>query len=195
MKKILFWRYSMFCPYCGASIDAGSTFCPSCGRAISNSQQPQQPQPQQPDLPMKWYMFLIYFALFAGAVINLINGFTMMTGAAYGEMADLVYSYYDGLKALDMIIGIASIALAVLGIYTRFRLSGYYQNGPQMLLIVYIAGAVINIGYLVGMYAILPSDITAAISPVSYITSTITSCVMIGVNNVYFQKRSHLFTK
>ncbi|MBE6587670.1 MAG: zinc ribbon domain-containing protein [Ruminococcaceae bacterium] len=181
----------MFCPKCGTNVAEGSAFCPSCGAQLAQPEQPTQPtqpfqqQPQTPELPMKWFKFLIYFALFAGAAVNAINGFSMLFGKSRIFMEAFI---------LDKAAGIAFLALAGIGIYARIRLAGFYKNGPQMLLTVYIVGAVINVAYLVGTYAIF-SDSVYLISPVPTIASVITSCIMIGVNNVYFQKRSHLFTK
>ena len=86
------------------------------------------PQPTGPDMPMKWHKFLIYFALWLGAVMNVISGFSLLTGSVYeaqGVSATQVYRAYEGLKGVDMLMGAATIALAVLLIVARFALAGY----------------------------------------------------------------------
>ena len=77
---------------------------------------------------MKWHKFLIYFALWLGAVMNVISGFSLLTGSVYeaqGVSATQVYRAYEGLKGVDMLMGAATIALAVLLIVARFALAGY----------------------------------------------------------------------
>lgn len=46
-------------------------------------QQYYPPEQNQPELPMKWYKFTIYFALFAGSLMNLISAIMAFTGASY----------------------------------------------------------------------------------------------------------------
>lgn len=162
-------------------------------------QQPAyQPQINQPgaDMPMGWFKFLIYFSLFAGAVLNAITGIMAMTGAQYNMeregMSELVYRMFDGLQAMDMIMGIGSIALAAFAIYTRMRLAGYYENGPKMLTVLYIAAMVVPVIYLVGVIAVVPG-VENYINFTSQISSIAASVVMVVVNNIYFKKRAHLF--
>lgn len=160
--------------------------------------QPAQPQPYHgapatPALGMGWFKFLIYFALFAGAVLNLISGIQMLTGASYEGHKDLVYAFYDGLQALDMLVGIGTIAVAALAIFTRFRLAGYYHDGPKLLTAVYVAVVALNVIYLIGLFAVVPNLSAEDLNMSSYISSTAVSAVMIFVNISYFNKRSHLF--
>jgi len=171
--------------------------------------QPQQPnyQPQQPNyqpsyaqippqpetLGMGWFKFLIYFALFAGAVLNALTAISMLTGSMYGESKDLVYLFYKDLKTVDTIVGVATLALAVLGIYARFRLSGFHTNGPKMLTYTYALSAVIGIVYFIGIYSVLPEEVMALVDTSQMLSSTVVSFVMIFVNKAYFNKRKHLF--
>ena len=162
-------------------------------------QQPQygQPQYQQPVnnvLAMGWFKFLIYFALFAGALLNIVAAITSMTGAqytAYGQnLSAMVYAMFPGLQGIDIIYGILLIALAGLQIFCRFRLAGYYKNGPKLVTLIYIANVVISLVYLIACVAIVGGLDVASVIP-----SLIVSIVMAVVNHVYFKKRSHLFTR
>lgn len=196
----------MFCPNCGAELAKESRFCTYCGSAVN--QQPQQPQqeqqeqqerpvnpPQQPQetLKMGWFKFLIYFGLFAGALINISTGMQLVTGLIYGEDADLVYRYFDGLQTLDVIVGLCLIAIAALGVYTRFQLSSYRAKGPKFLNYVYIGSAAINLIYLIGVYVVLPAEAAATLDSTSTITSIVVSVAMVFANTKYFAQRSHLF--
>lgn len=208
----------MNCQKCGSYMNDNQAFCPNCGNANANAnqqpqyQQPQyqqaqyqQPQYQQPQyqppyqpnngsqLPMNWFKFLIYFALFASGVLNIISGITAMTGSQYGGLQGLVYMYFGGLQALDIIYGICCIALGAFAIYVRMRLAGYYKNGPQMLNVLYIAAVALSLIYVIGVSIVVGGDVPLNFA--STIVSAGVSVAMVVANTVYFKKRAHLFTK
>ena len=88
---------SAYCPKCGAPIQDNATKCEYCGAALAQQpqqtaqpvyqqptyQQPiyQQPVVQQPQHPMGWFKFLINFALWAGAIINIFGAIPVLTGS------------------------------------------------------------------------------------------------------------------
>ncbi len=186
----------MFCPNCGNNIDPSVKFCPGCGTAIPSQDQPVESQiisqiqsqmqsPAQPALPMKWFNFLIYFALWAGGIINIINGAkSLFSGSLFIE-----------LFIIDKAVALATIALGVFTIYTRFRLAKFYKNGPQLLTFVYAGSIIITFASLIVTMAVLGGFKGIFLSLFPSIFSIIFNCIMIGANNVYFQKRAHLFTK
>lgn len=159
-------------------------------------QQPYDPYQQGffPQQPMKWFKFLIYFALWASGILNIIGGIPLLTGSHYGEYASQIYSYYDGLQLVDVILGLASIGLGVLAIYARFRLAGYYKNGPQFLSILYIATAALSVFQIIA-YNVVITGVSEYINYSSVVVQIAVSAVMVGVNNTYFKKRSDMFTK
>ena len=177
------------CPYCGASINA-----PAPASSVSNYNT-YEPDDQY---PMKWYKFLIYFLLFFGAFINLVNGVNYITGGIYsiqsnGQVsAELVYSLYDGLKTLDVILGLFMLAIAAFGIYTRFRLAGRKENGPVCLYTLYGVGAVLTVLYNIAL--LIVTGLNQLTDPTS-IASFITSVVFICLNYIYFSKRKSSFVK
>lgn len=151
--------------------------------------------PAKPAMSMGWFKFLIYFSLFASAVLNAINGFMLLTGATYDGGAELVYRMFDGLQGVDSLVGILSLALAALAIFTRFQLAGYKKSGPMLLLAVYAGNAVVNLVYVIGVSAILPELVRNAIDFTSFYSGIVTSIAMIAINAAYFKKRAHLFVK
>ena len=186
----------MICPRCGQ--DAGdSKYCPHCGNAVEapvvNTVAPTTGEENKPDMPMKWFKFLIYFSLWAGAVLNLISGIAMMSGSSYEGAADLVYAMFDGLQGLDTFCGLYAIALAAFGIFVRFQLAGYKKKAPLMLMILYIAAAAYGLIYIIGINAILPSYVLEAVDTTSMYSSMISSGVMVIINHIYFKKRAHMF--
>ena len=176
----------MFCTKCGGQIPDGQSFCPNCGAQNGGSG-------IQPDMPMAWYKFLIYFALFAGAVINAISGIMYLTGSIYestaGVPASLVYVFYGSLKIVDVIYGIAAIGLAVIAVLTRMKLAAYSADGPKLVLALYALGVIVSV-----VYALLVSMITKQNGFTgSVLISIVVSVIMIFANKAYFDKRAHLF--
>ena len=191
----------MICPNCGSDIPQGA-FCPNCGVSFTNQAQPQatynppQYAPAPPAPPLAWFKFLIYFALFASGVLNIIAGFLSLTGGKYGIFAEAYYRYFDGLQIVDIIVGLASIALGVFAIYVRFRLAKFCADGPKMLFMLYIGAAAINVlSALLTVIIVNASTYGANVSIdyTSVITTIAVSVVMVAVNNVYFKKRAFMF--
>lgn len=204
-------EFPMFCQNCGSKIDENTKFCASCGAQISASAAQQQIAAETghagaeanelqsdsatPQPGMKWYHFLIYFGLFAGALLNLINGIVQILGWHYGADRDLVYNFYDnGLKSVDVIVGILTIFLAIFGIVTRFRLSGYRRGGPGCLMALYLFNIIISLGYIIAASTVTGISVSE-LGGTSMIATLIVSVFMIAVNAVYFKKRSALFVK
>ena len=188
----------MYCSTCGSQLPEGTAVCTYCGAAQRVASAPAQNtlNNAKDNTPMKWFKFLIWFSLFASAVLNGISGFQLLTGAHYGgeSEAELVYKVFSDMKTVDTIAGIALIAAAALALYTRFRLAGFYKNGPAMLMLTYAVNVIIPVVYVLGAKAALGSygdslDLTSNYS------SIITSVAMIFINKTYFDKRAHLFTK
>lgn len=145
---------------------------------------------------MKWHKFLIYFSLWAGAVLNLLNAFQYFTGSIYGtgNEASMVYAYYDGLKAIDMLMAMLMIVVAVFSIVTRFALAGYKSNGPKMLTGLYLVTMLTGVFYLIIASAVTGISLGDLIDS-SSISSLISSIAMIFINKSYYGKRAHLFNK
>ena len=146
----------------------------------------------QSEPTMKWHKFLIYFSLWAGAVLCVFNGFQLLTGSHYGGQADVVYSYFRGLKLTDMVFGLLYIALAVYMIYVRFQLAGFKQGAPGKLTVVYVVQLVAFLGYALFASSQIGISIGEAMDS-SSISSLVVSVVMIFVNRVYYGKRAHMF--
>ena len=151
------------------------------------------------DLPMNWHKFLVYFCLWAGAIINFLSGITSVGGGqyeSYGVSADMIYSYFRGLKTADVIYGIALIGIAAFGFYTAYNLLKMKKGAPKLLLILYAVVAAVSVIYTIAVIVIIKgsyaridtSSITASAS-----TSVIISVIMIIINNIYYKKREHLF--
>ena len=179
-----------FCSTCGAQLNDGQIFCENCGAKIPDSPNPQTQAPAQ--LSMKWFKFLIYFSLFAGAVVSLVYGFNWISGGIYtiqiGVSADAVYSKFGSLKAVDTLYGVMLIALAVFYVYTRFRLAKFCSNGPTCLYIICVLNACLTLFYAIAAGSICGTDLGSSAG------QSIGIGIALLITNVqYFKKRKHLF--
>lgn len=205
----------MFCKYCGKEVDETATFCQHCGAKIGVAEEktvetervvtenvdasaPEQAVPETPPVvyPMKWWKFLVYFLLFASAVLNLFSGIGQLTGSIYEEtpgdgMIELVYATYPALKPVDVIVGLLTIGLAVLAIFVRQSLYKFKAIGPKLLIIMYAASCIINAVYCVAVFSIVP-DIAKDMTS-DFISTIATGIIMVVVNVIYFRTRKELF--
>ena len=195
----------MFCKNCGAAIEEGQTSCPVCGTAVPSESErsvsAQYAYPPATALPMKWYKFLINFALFFSVVLNANSGVQLINGDQYRDgnvdMSGLVYSQFGALKTVDVVAGIVMIAFALFTLYVRSRLAGYCKNGPKMLLLLYILGFAYTVLYTAAVYITLASY-GVSLNIVDFLlTGSVTVAVVDGVmfviNLEYFRNRKHLF--
>lgn len=198
----------MRCPNCNALMPRGTKFCTECGTRLPVQDdltpnvpyQSQQPAPEPaPTAPaatledftgrMKWHKFLIYFALWLGALQNIGAAAANMTGSAYGDSVDYVYAFFPGLKILDVAFGICTLALAVFNIYTRYRLARFRRNGPACLSAAYLAALIVSVLYLAVGTAICKISLLNVQTGVSLAMSLI----FLILNRSYYRKRKHLF--
>lgn len=151
----------------------------------------EQPQTNV-KLGMKWYKFLIYFALWAGAVLNFLNAIAMLTGSIYeaeGVPSWYVYEYYPQLQRIDLIFGILLIALSVHQLTVRSSLAKFKADAPKKLKLMYVYEILWEIAYTIIVSNVIGTG--AVISEI--ISSCIVSVVMILINDKYFKNRKHLF--
>ncbi|MBP3633197.1 MAG: hypothetical protein J6J43_01330 [Oscillospiraceae bacterium] len=147
--------------------------------------------------PMKWYKFLIYFALFAGALISLSNALQYLTGSIYLSEGlteadvDALYDLHGGFKVLDMIYGLTCIGSAVLDLITRSRLRHFHRTAPAFVLAV----PVYNV-FCSSMYTILSCGI-ARLDVFEFLPQVIGSILGVAIyiwpSYIYFNKRRNLF--
>lgn len=169
------------------------------------NQQFYQNQPVQnpvtQTLGMKWYKFLIYFSLFASAVLNFSTSLMYFTGEIHNinsetARSEWVYAFYPSLKGLDVFFGVVALVLCVGAIFVRFQLAKFKKNGPLFYFILIGINIVTSIIYIIA-YAIILADVnnyttTITISP-SQISGLIGNVVILILNIIYFNKRKHLF--
>lgn len=141
---------------------------------------------------MKWFKFMIYFGLFAGAIYNVYVAITQFTGLEY-KLADLspelVYSFFPTLKIIDICYGILALILACFLIFIRFRLARFKENAPRLLYAVYILNFIITLIYCIVASVILQESVFGAFE----IVYLIEEVIMLMINFIYFRRRNYLF--
>ena len=175
----------MFCPKCGCELEDNAKFCSACGENIVA----ETPATTPATVNMKWYKFLVVCGLYIGAVLNLVNGIQFLTGSVYDGAKDFVYAFFPDLKGLDLFVGIALIALAGLGVYTRFQLAAFKKNAYKFLMGLYIGVVAIDIIYVIAASSIVSSDVISS----SVVVNIVVAIAMCIVNFIYFKNRKDMF--
>lgn len=189
------------CPDCEKLFSDRIDACPNCGcpketpEKVSENTPPTVSTVDNKPLGMAWYKFLIYFSLFAGAVLNIIYGIAYIFGGIYlvesnGQVsAAQVYAYYGPeLQVVDILYGVLALAIAVLCFVVRHKLAKYKPDSLTFVKILYSLSAVVPF-----LYSILATSITGQNLPVQAVTSMGISFAFLFVNITYFKKRAHLF--
>lgn len=150
-----------------------------------------QPTNQVYDMPMNWYKFLIFFALFFSAVMNIINGISTMAGAQYGGAfgASFVYAVFPGMRVLDILFGICCFGVSALDIVTRMKLAAFKKDGPKFITFIYLVNMALTILYVLIASIVIKSFAGSA----NLIINIAVSIGMIIANKIYFDKRAHMF--
>ena len=213
----------MFCKYCGGQVGSDARFCEHCGKKLNYrpAEGPRSEPAQSAERgsaeaalpvrleaselvkseaasepPMKWHKFLACFLLWAAALINLMNGISLMTGAQYGEQAEDVYFAAPALKTLDTVCGAAMIAAAAFGFFAAYRLLSMKKGAPKLLLAIYVIAIVLQLGYSIPSAIIIKNAMRMAdISRVilSGAANALFAGILLIVNMIYYDKREHLF--
>ena len=149
----------------------------------------------RPDLPMNWYKFLIWVALWINAAVNIMSGIQYIRGGAQTEE---MLAAFPVLKTFDLFYGVLTVGMGVLALFTRFALANYRKNGPLLIVGLYTYGLVISLGYnavVLGITASTYDPVELIITGMSVGISVIINAALIVCNHLYFKKRKRLFNK
>lgn len=199
----------MLCPKCGTEISDGFRFCTNCGEPLTKPEVPaalrqievppcpQTNVEQQPAFPMKWFHFLIYFALFAAAAIEFVVAICCFTGLHHGSLnaANEIYESFPAWRTLDIILGGLLVFFTTISIYTRFRLSGYHKDGLLCLYLNCVAGAVFWLVQMIGVMIVISGKgyTITALSFLPLLGSLLCAAVVLTLHWIYFNRRKGLF--
>lgn len=143
--------------------------------------------------PMKWHKFLIYFALWAGAVLNLISGVQMFSvGLNAGGMLWIGYEMSSGLRALYIVSGVLPDRhRRVSDLYAQ-RLARFSRPGPRMVVWLYASLVILNALEILLAWLLfgVPLNYLLTVDIWFYL---IEGVLMTWANQVYYRKRAALF--
>lgn len=157
-----------------------------------NAMQNLDQKPENESLGMGWHKFLINFALWAGALLQMFSAAGYFTGGIYSGAAGEVYGACPGLRVLDLANGFLVGALAVYVILTRAALAGFRRKGPKMLTGMYVFSMGITLAYTLGLTVV--SEVPFGVLAMDLLGSILSSGLMIFINSRYYRNRQHLFT-
>ena len=191
----------MICPKCTAKIPDGEHICKNCQTDVYTHHVKIEKE-RNTAVPMAWFNFLIYFALFANAALNTsmasyyATGF-IHTGSNGWDYAEEVYSKYAAMQTIDVVMAVLCVVLAVFCIFVRFRLARFKKDGPILLMVMYIFSTVINTFYLIFVSSIgvaSTSENGVSMTNMSGILITLgTSIALCIANYIYFNNRKEMF--
>lgn len=192
-----------YCSKCGNQVNGEEQkFCSKCGAELQSNFVIQENvydnlNTTKQDFSMKWYKFLIYFALFLGAFLNACMAICYLNGDIYSVqtngrvMAEMVYGMYgNSLKVWDGFYGVLLICVAVFGIVTRHGLARYRANAPKCVYALYIAGGAASLIYNIGVLFI--TNATGVLNAAFWFSEVVTA-IFVFANYKYFSKRAELF--
>ena len=141
-------------------------------------------------LKKKWYKFLIYFALWAIALINFVVGFMFIYGTHYKISAlsqNIIYNYYLDLKQLDIFLGYMHFLVSIYIIIVGYYLSALKVGAPNMLLAMHVIIIFFRIFYIM----VCPLNLHAF--NIFNILSLIINVLTMFYEYYYFKKCKHAF--
>ena len=174
---------------------------------MQNMYQPNQGQYYngEPEMPMNWFKFVIFFQLFAAAVLNVVNALALFSEIdeleTYRGAFSAMNTYIDNCSTANTIMAIIFIVLSVYAIFTRFQLAGYKKIGPTLYLSYLGIVAAANLLYIISIMSFADALFDSmggqfGMTEVSsYITQIIMNVVLLIGNIIYFKKRKALFVK
>lgn len=143
--------------------------------------------------PLKWHKFLIYFSLWAGAVLLALGGVAFIAGTVYGKIGDRIYQVFPVMRFVDIVYGLVLIGVAGYMIYTRYQLAGFKQGASQKLLLLLVLSPVLKWGYAVIISAVTGIAITEIQAGGSFIGELVVTAISVWLNKIYYNKRADLF--
>ena len=142
-------------------------------------------------LPMKWHKFLIYFALWAGAILNGISGISTLFSCLGGEYA-AVYDAYPALLGLDIFSSLCLIGISVFQFITRNALARLSRKAPQMVVWLYASTVILSVLQVVAVWLVSGVGLSYVMTPDMWLI-LIEGALMTWANQVYYRKRAEMF--
>lgn len=182
----------MLCPKCGADIPHEAESCPACGWENS-----AQGMDKYQGFGMRWYRCMVFFGLWASALVSLGTGVCIFTGWIYDGDVQSAYARFGLLRYLDRTAGVLFVLNAVLFMIAAIRMLRLKKGAPTLTTVCYAANIVLSLVYVCIFYARLHTHFIGFgelfFATVAY--TLIPSVILLGIHLVYFKKRAVLFVR
>ncbi len=174
------------CSHCNSTNLYTTSHCNSCNSPFSKT----LPEYTNDYLGKKWFHFLVYFSIFATAILNIISGLTTVTEAP--------------------IVALISIGIGIFYFFVRSFLVNFKTYGPSAYLwangITRAISVISSIGELNELSEIMDSvsrrgsryemlEATYSTLEATTVIMVIVSVIMMMAEYVYFQKRASWFNQ
>lgn len=140
--------------------------------------------------PMRWYQFVVYFQLFAFAVVYVLQGMMHLQGLFIGfGTAEALYTKHPMLKNVEVVMAVIGFLIAFFSIVARQLLWYFKVWGPKVYLIVMA---------LSGFYGFLYDAFASIVIGLPIFTAydiggVISTIIIVFLCWTYFHKRADLF--
>lgn len=138
-------------------------------------------------MPMKWYKFIIYFQLFASALMYLFSGISYLSELWNRTLESALWG--TKWKVLCVVMAVIAFVIMACMLYTRHCLTMYKKKAPRKYLCCLVLALLYAVVYMIGIFLITGKN---TFSAMDLLTLTETG-ILIVLNFVYFKKREHLF--
>ncbi|MBQ6796591.1 MAG: hypothetical protein IJP10_01120 [Clostridia bacterium] len=168
----------MKCKDCGSEYPAAAVHCPVCGMSPEKSPEPD----------MLWYDFLSKFGFWAAGVFYFLAGGLRLLGILSAQ-SDPIYAPFESLRAADILLGAAYIALGFFALFVGFSLLKKTESAPTLTVSFFGIAAIVGVVYTV-LCSIMVDGALFTLPVVGLVVLNAALCVG---NMIYFSKRTQLF--
>lgn len=140
-------------------------------------------------LGLKWHKFLVYFALWAGAIFAIPGAIAIFSGLHYLGAKDRIYEVFPSMQMVDMAYAAAIIAIAVYCIYVRYQLAGFKKGAPGKLLAMHVLSAAAPVAYAIAVSVISGVSLDAK----EILITLVGAVIGFLINKIYYGHRADLF--
>jgi len=201
----------MFCRECGEYLDSKDKFCPICGTEVLKTQSlnnetekkhnitryQRETYLSQKRIGMKWLKYLLFFEFITQAVISFGNAILTITGnlTIYDgiEMRTLTYDSFPNSLFILLFLSCVYLGQAVLSLYARKQIYDFRKTAYQ----TYVLYLSYYLFMSMSAVQVILNSVSLASARALYknvvIFEIVYVIVLVGLNFIYFKKRSDLF--
>ncbi len=158
--------------------------CPKCGKKLQKTYKCSDCQLNLKQ--MSWYRFLIYFLLFAEALLAVVSGIRLLVGDA----PDGLYINYPMMLEIDRVFGILYLFLGAGYLLCRQSLYRFKKRAVSLYLVLVSCSATIGLIYKLTVHCFY------RLKPTSFVFDSLVLifyAVLFVLSAIYFKKRNYLF--